>query len=71
MTGRIDFSDFLGLDSERESRHSMPPWPARCDECGRFAKSSDLVMVYGPMPEDGPDHEACGACRAKRREARS
>lgn len=39
----------------------------KCDECGRFTKASELQMVFGPMPEGGPDHEACLSCRARRR----
>lgn len=37
--------------------------PGRCDECGRFVKSSDLHPVWGPIPSSGPDHEACAKCK--------
>lgn len=72
MTDLIQFdysgrevSELLALEDDASDPWGKPP--ARCDECGRFTKASDLAMVWGPMLGDGPDHEACSACRAKRR----
>lgn len=32
----------------------------KCDSCGRFA--TDTYYVFGPIPQDGPDREACAQC---------
>jgi hypothetical protein len=33
---------------------------ARCDRCGKFVRTT--FPVYGPLPQNGPSHDACEQC---------
>lgn len=39
---------------------------SRCEGCGKFTRASELRVIWGPMSESGPDHEAYLKCRPPR-----
>lgn len=67
----LDTTGFLGTGSQLEYEHAsaLPlcktcaggrRYPAKCDVCGRFCRTSRLVFTTGPEPE--PDHVVGNCC---------
>lgn len=57
------FPDLISTDDPNDGYTLVERAPTtRCPSCGKFAKWADIYYVYGPMPYDGPDHEACMRC---------
>lgn len=42
---------------------------ARCGECGKWTKFTDLYPVWQSAPLPSIEHEACGTCRPELAEA--